>query len=112
MHSIKCLEEMVSRSHDLGAELKLHSITVDCDTFSNDEKYAVIVPVTSVEAAGSEAMLALCLYTLLVKCLIERLGRSALGQLVGNILGGFLFESELAIWCPSLLLDARYIYSV
>ena len=32
-HSIKSLEEMRSRSHDLGAELRMHSFTVDCDNF-------------------------------------------------------------------------------
>ena len=29
---------MGSRSHDLGAEIKMHSLTVNCETFSNDEK--------------------------------------------------------------------------
>ena len=32
-HSIKCLEGMGSSSHDLGAELSMHSFTVNCDTF-------------------------------------------------------------------------------
>ena len=36
-HSIKSLEGMGSCSHDLGAELSMHSFTVNCDTFSNDE---------------------------------------------------------------------------
>ena len=31
-HSIKSLEGMGLRSHDLGAELRMHSFTVDCDT--------------------------------------------------------------------------------
>ena len=31
-HSIKNVEGMGSRSHDLGAELRMHSLTVDCDT--------------------------------------------------------------------------------
>ena len=53
-HSIKSLEGMGSSSHDLGAELRMHSFTVNCDTFSNEEKVAV--PVTSVEATCSEAM--------------------------------------------------------
>ena len=41
---------------------------------------AVVVPVTSVdvEVTGSEAMLALRFFTLLVKCLMKRPGRSAL----------------------------------
>ena len=45
-HSIKCLEGMGSSSHDLGAELRMHSFTVNCDTFSNEENVAVVVPVT------------------------------------------------------------------
>ena len=49
-----------SRSHDLGAELKMPSL--DCDTFSSEEKVAVVVTVSSVEVAGSEAMLAQSLY--------------------------------------------------
>ena len=64
-HSIMCLEGMESRSHDLGAELRMNSFTVDCNSFSNEEKVAVVVPVTSVEVTGSEAMLALCSSTLL-----------------------------------------------
>ena len=36
-HSIKSLEGMGSSSHDLGAELRMHSFTVNCDTFSNEE---------------------------------------------------------------------------
>ena len=91
-HSIKSLEGMGSSSHDLGAELRMHSFTVNCDTFSNEEKVAAVVPVTSVEVTCSEAMLALSFSTLLVKCLMKILGRSALGQMVGNILGGCLFE--------------------
>ena len=52
-HSIKSLEWMGSRSHDLGAELRMHSLTADCDTFSNEEKVAAVVPVTSVEVEVS-----------------------------------------------------------
>ena len=66
-------------SHDLRAELRMHSFTVDCDTFSNEEKVAAVVPVISVEVTCSEAMLALSFSTLLVKCLMKILGRSALG---------------------------------
>ena len=62
-----------------GAELRIHFLTVDCGTFSNEEKVAVVVPVTSVEVTYSEAMLALGFSTLLVKCLMKILGRSALG---------------------------------
>ena len=78
-HSIKSLEWMGSGSHDFGGELRMHSFTVNCDTFSNEEKDAAVIPVTSVEATCSEAMLALSFTTLLVKCLINILGRSALG---------------------------------
>ena len=77
-HSINSLEGMGSSSHDLGAELRMHSFTVNCDTFSNEEKVAAVVPVTSVEVTCSEAMLALSFSALLVKCLMKILGRSAL----------------------------------
>ena len=56
----------------------MHSFIVNCYTFSNEEKVAAVVPVTSVEVTCSEAMLALCFSTLLVKCLMKILGRSAL----------------------------------
>ena len=69
---------MGSNSHDLQADLIMHSFTVNCETFSHEEKFAVVVPVTSVEVTCSEAMLALCFSTLLVKCLMKILGRSAL----------------------------------
>ena len=108
-HSIKSMEEMGSSSHDIGAELRMHYFTVNCDTLSNKEKVAAVVPVTSVEVTCSEAMLALSLCTLLIKCLMKILGRSALGQMVGNIIGGCIFESVLTIWCSSLLEDARAI---
>ena len=36
-HSIKILEGMGSSSHEIGAKLRIHSLTVDCDIFSNDE---------------------------------------------------------------------------
>ena len=78
-HSIKSLEGMGSSSHDLGAELRMHSFTANFDTFSNEENVAAVVPVTSVEVTCSVAMLALSFSTLLVKCLMKILGRSALG---------------------------------
>ena len=78
-HSIKSLEGMGSSSHDLGAELRMHYFTVNCDTFWNEEKVAVVVPVTSVGVTCSEAMLAQSFSNLLVKCLMKILGRSALG---------------------------------
>ena len=77
-HSIKSLEGMGSSSHDLGAELRMHSFTVNCDTFLDEEKVAAVVPVTSVEVTCSEAMLAPIFSTLLVNCLMKILGRSAL----------------------------------
>ena len=43
-HSIRSLEGIGSRSH----ELRMHSFTDDYDSFSNEEKVAVVVPVTSV----------------------------------------------------------------
>ena len=78
-HSIKSLEGVGSRSHDLGAELRMHSFTINCDTFSNEEKVAVVVPVTSVKVTCSDAMLALSFFSL-VKCLMKSLVRSALGK--------------------------------
>ena len=78
-HSIKSFEEMGSSSNDIGEESRMHSFTVNCDTFSNEEKVAAIVPVTSVEVTCSEAMLALSFSTLLVKCLMKIVGKSALG---------------------------------
>ena len=77
-HFIKSLEGMGSSSHDLVTEIRMHSFTVNCNTLSNEEKVAAVVPVTSVEVTCSEAMLALSFSTLLVKCLMKILG-SALG---------------------------------
>ena len=77
-HSIKSLEGIGSSSHDLGAESRMHSFAVNCDTFSNEKKVAVVVPVTSVEVTCSVAMLALSFSSLLIKRLIKILGKSAL----------------------------------
>ena len=55
------------------------SFTVNCDTFSNEEQFAVVVTVTSVGVTCSEAMLALSFSTLLAKCFMKILGLSALG---------------------------------
>ena len=76
--SFMSLEGMGPRSHDLGAELIMHSFTINFDTFANEEKFAVVVPVTSVEVTCTEAMLALSFSTLLAKCLMNILGRSTL----------------------------------
>ena len=62
---------MRSNSHNLGAELRMHSFTVNCDTFSNEEKVAAVVHVKSGEVTCSEAMLALCFSTLFVRCLMK-----------------------------------------
>ena len=78
-HYAMTLEGMGPWSHDIGAGLRMHSFTVNCDPFSNEEKVAAVVPITIVEVTCSEAMLALSFSTLLVKCLMKRLGRSALG---------------------------------
>ena len=78
-HFIKSLEEMGSSSHDLGTELSMHYFTLNIDTISNGEEVAAVVPVSSIEVACSEAMLALCFSTLSVMCLMIILGRSALG---------------------------------
>ena len=73
------LEGMGLSSHELVAEIRMQSFTVNCDTFSNEQKVAAVVPVTSVVVTCSEAMLALSFSTLLAKCLVKILGRSALG---------------------------------
>ena len=78
-HSINSLEGIGSSSHYFGAEFRMQSSTVNCDIFSNEEKVAVVVPVTSVGITCSEAMLALSFSTLLIKCLMKILRRSALG---------------------------------
>ena len=70
---------MGSSQHYLGAEIRMHSFTVDCDTFSNAEKVVVVVAVTSVEVTCSAAMLAQSFSTLFAKCFMKILGRSALG---------------------------------
>ena len=70
-HSIKSLEGVGSRSHDIGAEIRMHSFSVDCNTYSNEEEVAVVVSVTCVVVT--------CFSTLLVKCQKERLRRSAQG---------------------------------
>ena len=54
-----------------GAEIRMHSFTDDCDRFSNEEKVAVVVSVTSVEVTCSEPMLVQSFSTLLVGCQME-----------------------------------------
>ena len=69
-HSTKSLEGIGSRSYDLRAEIRMHSLTVDSETFSNEEKVALVVPAINVEVevTGSEATLALSFSTLLLEC--------------------------------------------
>ena len=55
-HSIKSLDVMGSSSHDIGEELRMHSFTVNCDTFSNEKKVAAVVPVKSFVGTCSKAM--------------------------------------------------------
>ena len=62
-HSIKSLEGMGSSSHDIGAEIRMHYLTDNCYTFSNEEKVAAVVPVASVEVTCSEAMFAVSFST-------------------------------------------------
>ena len=101
---------MGSSSHDLGAELRKNFFTVNCDTFSNEEKVAAVVPVTSVVVTCSVAMLALSFCALLIKCLIKNTRK--VSTRVSGLQYGCLFESVLTIWCSSLLEDARAIPSV
>ena len=70
-HSTKSLLGIGSRSHNVVAKIRMYSFIVDCDTVSYEVKAAVVVPVTSGEATGSEAMLALSFSTLLVVCLMK-----------------------------------------
>ena len=53
----------------------MHSFTVNCDTFSNEEKVAAVVSVTSVEVTCPDAMLALSLSTLVGKVFDENTGK-------------------------------------
>ena len=70
---------MESSSHDVGAEIRMHYFTVNCDTFTNEDKVTTVVPITSVDLTCAEAMSAVRFSTLLVKCLMKILGGSALG---------------------------------
>ena len=36
IHSIRSLERMGSSSHDIGAELRMHSFTVNCDMIDHE----------------------------------------------------------------------------
>ena len=39
---IRSLERSGLRSHDVVAELRKHSLSLDCDSFSNEERVAVV----------------------------------------------------------------------
>ena len=58
----------------------MHSLTMDCDTFWNEEIFTVVVLVTSAEVkvTNSKARLALCFSTLLSRCMIKGFRRLAL----------------------------------
>ena len=47
IHSNKSLEGIGSSSYDLAPEIRMHYFTVNCDTFSCEEKVSAVVPVTS-----------------------------------------------------------------
>ena len=66
---------MGSSSHDLGAELRMHSFTDNYDTFSNEEIVAVVLQITSVGVTCSEAMLALRLLYFVGEVLVEKTGK-------------------------------------
>ena len=59
----------------------MHSMTANCDTFSNEENVAEAVLLTFVDdkVTDFEAMLDLCFRTSLLLCLKIRLRRLALG---------------------------------
>ena len=82
---------MGSSSHDLGAEIRMHSFTVNCDTFSNEDKVAAVVPATSVEATCSEAMLALSFFYFVRKVLDENTGK------VSTMVNGWKYSRWMSI---------------
>ena len=98
-HSIKRLVGMRSKSHDIGTEVRMHSLTVNWDSFSNEEKVAVVLSASSfeVEVTCTEAISAHSFSTLLAKLFMKRLGWSSLREMVCNTLGGCLIESVLTI---------------
>ena len=46
----------------------MHYLSVICNTYSNEEKVAEVVPVASFEVTCTEAMLAVCLSTFMATC--------------------------------------------
>ena len=58
---------------------RAHSPFIHKNSVNIKLRKPVIVPVTSVEITGSEALLAISFTTLLSKCLMKGKGRSALG---------------------------------
>ena len=92
--------------------IKMYSLAVVFDTFWNEEGRAIPTRITSVgiKITGYTAMFVLISTTLMLICLVIRLGSSALWEIVDGILGGCLFESVSTIWCISLLEDDRAIF--
>ena len=58
----------------------MHFLIVYCEPFSNKEQVAVVFPLKSFVdvVTGSEAMIDVSFSTLLLRCLMKRVGRSAL----------------------------------
>ena len=73
----------------------MHCFTVNCDTFSKEEKVAAVLPVTSVEVTCSEAMLAQSFSTLLVKCFMKTL--SLENTLVSTRVNGWQYFRWMSI---------------
>ena len=68
IHFIKSLEGMGSSSHDLGAELRMHSFTVNCGTLLNEEKVAAVVPSIDMFGRLMQHFAAVIIVCLLCKC--------------------------------------------
>ena len=90
----------------------MHSFTINCEIFSNDEKVTAVVPVISIEVTCLEAMLALSFSTLLVKVFDEN------NKKVSTMVNGWQYFRWMSIWVyinylvQSLLKDAKAIFSV
>ena len=90
----------------------MHSFTINCEIFSNDEKVTAVVPVISIEVTCLEAMLALSFSTLLVKVFDEN------NKKVSTMVNGWQYFRWMSIWVyinylvQSLLEDAKAIFSV
>ena len=60
-----------------GAQIIMHSFIMDCDSFSNEVKVALVATVPSVEAevTVSKAVFALRFSSLLLRCLMKNTGK-------------------------------------